>query len=443
MIRGVGALPFGSGTGAGSGIGAGAGIGNGDGADSALAPTAGATPHSGPGVDRRVVLEVRAAAGGVSRFGRDGRGEPGAGDWSPAAEGFPVGALRDVVAGPLLGGRAIGGSSLRSVGRALDPDAPAAPGYRALLGPLEILGRWVHVLEFTVDGRRLDARSGTVDAAVATIRERVRGRLRHRGIASRTLSPDISSRHLDEWDRAPVEHRSFVDLRGGPPAHPAPPERPTPAPPAVGSGIVVGADSAGRAVCLDLCGPHLGRVALLAGTDTVERLLLRVSALGWRVSVVTETPDRWHALSVAAGIEVRFANDEAAVIPVPISEPIRARGSHGRTDRSPAVDCDLLVWDSESGPPPALVHHGDPCPTVCVLATGTAESREARYARELAARTELVVDGRIPGHLTLERARCASLPRSRLTVDEVWSREEDEHLLRARAVPAAGATLAR
>ncbi|MDV8001199.1 hypothetical protein [Rhodococcus sp. IEGM 1408] len=77
------------------------------------------------------------------------------------------------------------------------------------------------------------------------------------------------------------------------------------APPAHGSGQILGATRSGSASALQLVGPHLRSVLLAARPALCRQVAFRAVAAGYRVAVVTDVPDRWRPL-LEIGDESRY-----------------------------------------------------------------------------------------------------------------------------------------
>ncbi|MDO8395638.1 MAG: type VII secretion protein EccE [Dietzia sp.] len=159
------------------------------------------------------------------------------------------------------------------------------------------------------------------------------------------------------------------------------------APPAHGCGQILGATRTGNAAAVQLAGPHQRSVLLAAGPAVCRQVAFRAVAAGYRVAVVTDVPDRWRPL-LAIGDETRYrivdpdASDAGAPVDAvfwdvdgPLSEGrIDALAGPGGPDVTPPtvirVDAD---WDA---PGPGRATTGNP--------------------------PELVLDGRIPGWISIE-----------------------------------------
>lgn len=159
------------------------------------------------------------------------------------------------------------------------------------------------------------------------------------------------------------------------------------APPAHGSGQILGATRAGRASTLQLVGPHLRAVLLAARPAVCRQVAFRAVAAGYRVAVVTDVPDRWRPL-----LEIGDENRYRIVAP-------------DVSDAGTAVDA--VFWDVDGplseGRIDALAGPGGPDatpPTVIRVDTDW----EVRGPRRLSypGQPDLVLDGRIEGWISVE-----------------------------------------
>lgn len=159
------------------------------------------------------------------------------------------------------------------------------------------------------------------------------------------------------------------------------------APPAHGSGQILGATRDGGAAAVQLAGPHLRSVLLTARPDVCRQVAFRGVAAGYRVAVVTDVPDRWRPL-LRIGDESRYR----------IVDP-------ESSDAGTTVDA--VVWDVD-GPLSearidALAGPGGPdvTPPTVIRVDADWELRSARGTRT-AAPPDLVLDGRIDGWISVE-----------------------------------------
>lgn len=159
------------------------------------------------------------------------------------------------------------------------------------------------------------------------------------------------------------------------------------APPAHGSGQIIGATRTGSASALQLAGPHLRSVLLAARPSVCRQLAFRAVAAGYRVAVVTDVPDRWRPLQ-AIGDESRYR----------IVDP----------DASDAgAPVDAVMWDIEGplseGRIDALAGPGGPdvTPPTVIRVDADWELRGSGLT-DTAAPPDLVLDGRIDGWISVE-----------------------------------------
>lgn len=159
------------------------------------------------------------------------------------------------------------------------------------------------------------------------------------------------------------------------------------APPAHGSGQILGATRSGSASAVQLAGPHLRSVLLAARPAVCRQVTFRAVASGYRIAVVTDLPDRWSPL-LAIGDEARYR----------IVEP-------GSSDAGAPVDA--VVWDVDGplseGRIDALAGPGGPDvtpPTVIRVDADWTDRDPGRRAPT--APPDLVLDGRIEGWMSIE-----------------------------------------
>lgn len=161
------------------------------------------------------------------------------------------------------------------------------------------------------------------------------------------------------------------------------------APVAHGCGQILGATAAGRALAMPVCGPHLRSVLLAGDERLVRQVAFRAVAAGNRLAVVTDTPARWSGTAAALRGALHLSGPDAA---------------------DPTVPVDAVFWDvagplgearidAFAGPDGADVV---PPTVVRVVPTGSEQAR-AEFEEALAAGPDLVLDGRIPGWLSVER----------------------------------------
>ena len=159
------------------------------------------------------------------------------------------------------------------------------------------------------------------------------------------------------------------------------------APPAHGSGQILGATRDGGAAAAQLAGPHLRSVLLTARPEVCRQVAFRAVAAGYRIAVVTDVPDRWRPL-LRIGDESRYR----------IVEP----------DSSDAgAPVDAVMWDVDGALSEAridaLAGPGGPDVTPPTVIRVDAD-RELRGGQELQmpAPPDLVLDGRIDGWISIE-----------------------------------------
>lgn len=407
------------------------------------------TPMSGGSGASIVVahLEVQCSRIQLSRFGGPDTGEDSTSTDRPS-DRFDAESLRSVMGADFVGHQSVIAWNVCSFPMRQYPGQPAEHAYMELLGPLHIDGRLWHLLELHIDTAELAADSGTASEAAATVRERVRGLLAHRGFATRTIPVALHTDVARMWHEAPCKQRVVLSSQRG--------SRPdvgstrviadstttlasaldsmtSYAPPAQGAGPIIGADDNDAAVCIDMCGPHI-RTATLAGRfEALEFLILRMAALGRRAVAVTDNPDRWHGLAVAAGVDViysQFSIDDA-----------HSSGRSSSISEAMGPWCDIVYWDSELDVPRSLSGHIDG-PTVCRVLTGESRDVELRFTQRKIRGADLVVDGRISGWFTIHtRGEISDSRPRRVTVQAVETAAEIGCLEQGRTAPKPFATL--
>ena len=159
------------------------------------------------------------------------------------------------------------------------------------------------------------------------------------------------------------------------------------APPAHGSGQILGATRTGSASAIQLAGPHLRSVLLAARPSVCRQVAFRAVAAGYRVAVVTDVPDRWRPLQTI-GDETRYR----------IVAP----------DASDAgTPVDAVMWDVDGplseGRIDALAGPGGPdvTPPTVIRVDADWELRGPRLTDNIAP-PDLVLDGRIDGWISVE-----------------------------------------
>lgn len=159
------------------------------------------------------------------------------------------------------------------------------------------------------------------------------------------------------------------------------------APPAHGSGQILGATRSGSASALQVAGPHLRSVLLAARPAVCRQVAFRAVASGYRLAVVTDVPDRWRPL-LAIDDEARYR----------IVDP----------DSSDAgTPVDGVIWDVDGplteGRIDALAGPGGPDVTPpTVIRVDPDWSGRTPSSENSAAPPDLVLDGRIEGWLSVE-----------------------------------------
>lgn len=395
-------------------------------------------------------LELRSSRFVVSRFDEAGPVDSAA-LFSSQEASFPTRALLSVLDADFAGHRAVVEWTFASMPVPQLPGHPAEKAYGELLGPLEIIGRYRHILELHIDASALPTDDGTVEQAAAAVRDRIKGLLAHAGLCTLSLCEADRADLYRIWSTAshagrvlvtasrPLQgartgQRFVLSNSGGASASASNQSNfwaTTDMLPAQGSGPIIGADDNDRALCVDLCGPHI-RTSILTGRfDTLEFLILRQCALGWRTAAITDDPDRWHGLAGAAGVDVvysDFAVDNGRGF-------TRLRG----LDR--ALGCDMVFWDSVLEVPEELSDHRSR-PTVCRVLTGDPAEIERRFAQPKMKDVDLLVDGRVSGWFTIHTRPDLSGARPRsITVQAVETAAEIACLAAGRAEPKPLATL--
>ena len=159
------------------------------------------------------------------------------------------------------------------------------------------------------------------------------------------------------------------------------------APPAHGSGQILGATRAGRASALQLVGPHLRSVLLAARPALCRQVALRAVAAGYRVAVVTDVPDRWRPL-LEIGDESRYR-----IVAPDVSDA--------------GTSVDAVFWDVDGplseGRIDALAGPGGPEVTPPTVIRVDADW-DVRGPQQLSSpgQPDLVLDGRIEGWISVE-----------------------------------------
>ena len=328
------------------------------------------------------------------------------------------------------------------------PGHSAEQAYTELLGPLQINGRMWHILELHIDTAELAAANGSASQAAATVRKRVQGLLAHRGISTRPVRDPDQPVLARMWLAAPAEQRALLSARRESRpgegfslvigcdalAQAQPVDSITSyAPPAQGSGPIVGANENDSAVCIDLCGAHLRSVVLAGRFESLEFLVLRTAALGRRAIAVADNPDRWHGLAVAAGVDViysQFTIDSALTSgnPYPLSEALSRH-------------CDIVYWDTELAVPSHLTGR-DGGLTICRVLSGDSEDIERKFGQREIRDADLIVDGRVSGWFTIQiRGDISDSRPRRVTVQAVETAAEIACLADGRSAPKPFATL--
>ena len=159
------------------------------------------------------------------------------------------------------------------------------------------------------------------------------------------------------------------------------------APPAHGSGQILGATRTGSASAIQLAGPHLRSVLLAARPSVCRQVAFRAVAAGYRVAVVTDVPDRWRPLQ-AIGDEARYriVSPDASDAGAPV---------------------DAVMWDVDGplseGRIDALAGPGGPdvTPPTVIRVDADWELRGPRLTDNVAP-PDLVLDGRIDGWISVE-----------------------------------------
>lgn len=159
------------------------------------------------------------------------------------------------------------------------------------------------------------------------------------------------------------------------------------APPAHGSGQILGATRTGSASAIQLAGPHLRSVLLAARPPVCRQVAFRAVAAGYRVAVVTDVPDRWRPLQ-AIGDETRYriVSPDASDAGAPV---------------------DAVMWDVDGplseGRIDALAGPGGPdvTPPTVIRVDADWDLRGAALA-DTVATPDLVLDGRIDGWISVE-----------------------------------------
>ena len=159
------------------------------------------------------------------------------------------------------------------------------------------------------------------------------------------------------------------------------------APPAHGSGQILGATRTGSASAIQLAGPHLRSVLLAARPSVCRQVAFRAVAAGYRVAVVTDVPERWRPLQ-AIGDETRYriVSPDASDAGAPV---------------------DAVMWDVDGplseGRIDALAGPGGPdvTPPTVIRVDADWELRGAALT-DTVAPPDLVLDGRIDGWISVE-----------------------------------------
>lgn len=159
------------------------------------------------------------------------------------------------------------------------------------------------------------------------------------------------------------------------------------APPAHGAGQILGATRSGNASVVQLAGPHLRSVLLAARPAICRQMAFRAVAAGYRVAVVTDVPERWRPL-LSIGDETRYR----------IVDP-------GASDAGAPVDA--VLWDVD-GPLSearidAFAGPGGPdvIPPTVIRVDADWDSPGHSWSGT-GASPDLVLDGRIPGWISVE-----------------------------------------
>lgn len=158
------------------------------------------------------------------------------------------------------------------------------------------------------------------------------------------------------------------------------------APPAHGSGQILGATRSGSASAVQVAGPHLRSVLLAAHPAVCRQVAFRAVASGYRVAVVTDVPDRWRPL-LAIGDESRYR----------IVDP----------DASDAgAPVDAVIWDVDGplseGRIDALAGPGGPDVTPPTVIRVDPEWSGGGPHHRSVQPPDLVLDGRIEGWMSVE-----------------------------------------
>lgn len=185
----------------------------------------------------------------------------------------------------------------------------------------------------------------------------------------------------------PVPGEALSTVIGGSSVRRRVPELASLAPPAHGSGQILGATPSGAASTLQLAGPHLRSVLLAARPTVCRQVAFRAVAAGYRVAVITDVRDRWRSL-LAIGDESRYR----------VLDP----------DSSDAgAPVDAVIWDVDGplteGRIDAFAGPGGPdvIPPTVIRVDEAWDGHGAEY-HESAAPPDLVLDGRIEGWISVE-----------------------------------------
>lgn len=306
---------------------------------------------------------------------------------------------------------------------------PLGDAHERLAGDVPVVGR----IECTVV-LRLEIGSATPEAdlgrAIGLATERVRRLLVNRGLPATVLTA-AGLEEVVGWragDVASIESMvSMVSLcRSAEPDRPLTVHTRPPAgdpngtlgilagvddlapyaPAAHGDGQILGATKSGELAALALAGPHLTDTVILADSATTTGLLARAIGAGFVLGLRTDRPGRWSGLVELAGT--------ALVI----------------LDHHPAdaeIGVDAVVWDLAGGAfgdRAAVAATTHPPTSIHVVETGPgADSDDCTRALEFGA--DLVLDGRVPGWLAVER------PGRPTTTVRLVTIPEERDLLRA------------
>lgn len=351
---------------------------------------------------------------------------------TPALPPFgPAAAVSAVFASPAPWTQAVASWSLATCAADADPTHPAATTYRTVQGPLAITGRRWWLLEVHIDPQALAAGTGTVEAGIAQLAEHIRAHLAHHNVWSVLVDVPSAAIFATRWNAAHAEHRAVATGADAAALATLPP---------CGDGPIIGADSAERAVCIDLAGPHVHHVLLTGTPPEVAVVLLRQAALGWSGVVITDHPEQWHGPARAMGWPVHGPGTADALTRHPL---VGTQSCHhadtGEPTATPFID--VVVWDCTAALPPPLLLAARRAGrarigTLWEIVPQRAASPEAALQRARAEHPDIVVDARVAGWITVELL--TSLPSwesEDVAVQAVTIAEEEQFVRDAAAVP--------